>query len=81
LRVDNAVLPDDTGLLGRILLVVGGLIALTGLLLVAGRRLPFGRLPGDISGSRGGFTYFIPIGTSLVLSLVLTIVLNLLLRR
>ena len=74
-------MPDDTGLLGRILLVVGGLIALAGLLLVAGRRLPLGRLPGDLSGSRGGGSFYIPLGTSLVLSLVLTVVLNLLLRR
>ncbi|TMD98305.1 MAG: DUF2905 family protein [Chloroflexi bacterium] len=74
-------MPDDTGLLGRILLVVGGLIALAGLLLVAGRRLPLGRLPGDLSGSRGGVSFYIPLGTSLVLSLVLTVVLNLLLRR
>jgi hypothetical protein len=79
--VDNAIMPDDTGLLGRILLVVGGLIALTGLLLMAGRRLPFGRLPGDISGSKGGVTFFLPLGTSLVLSIVLTVVLTLLLRR
>ena len=75
------MMPDDTGLLGRILLVVGGLIALAGLLLVAGRRLPLGRLPGDFSGSRGGVGFYIPLGTSLVLSLVLTVVLNLLLRR
>ena len=74
-------MPDDTGLLGRILLVMGGLIALAGLLLVAGRRLPLGRLPGDLSGSRGGVSFYIPLGTSLILSLVLTVVLNLLLRR
>jgi Protein of unknown function (DUF2905) len=79
--VDNAIMPDDTGLLGRVLLVIGGLIALTGLLLMAGRRLPFGRLPGDISGSRGGVTFFLPLGTSIVLSIVLTVVLTLFLRR
>jgi hypothetical protein len=74
-------MPEDTGLLGRILLVVGGLIALAGLLLMAGRRLPLGRLPGDISGSKGGVSFFIPLGTSLVLSIVLTVVLTVLLRR
>jgi hypothetical protein len=66
---------------GRILLVVGLLIAGVGLLAMLGFRIPFGRLPGDIviGGERGGI--FIPIVTSIVLSLILTVVLNLLLRR
>jgi hypothetical protein len=44
-------------------------------------RLPFGRLPGDIAieGERGGF-YF-PIVSMIIVSLILTIVFNLLLRR
>jgi hypothetical protein len=44
-------------------------------------RLPFGRLPGDIAieGERGGF-YF-PIVTMIVISIVLTVLLNLFLRR
>jgi hypothetical protein len=74
-------MPDDTGLLGRMLMVVGGLVLLAGLIMVVGGRLPLGRLPGDISGSRGGFTFYFPLGTSLLLSLVLTVVLNLLIRH
>jgi hypothetical protein len=74
-------MPDGSGLLGRLLLVIGVVIAIAGLLLMAGRSLPFGRLPGDISGSRGGVSFYIPLGTSLVLSVVLTVVLNLFLRR
>ena len=67
--------------LGRILIVVGLAIALVGLLAVLGVRLPFGNLPGDIriEGERGGI--FIPIATSIVISILLTIVLNLLSRR
>ena len=67
--------------LGRILVVVGAVIAVVGLLAVLGVRLPFGRLPGDITigGERGGI--FIPIATSIVLSLVLTLILNVLARR
>jgi len=66
---------------GRILLVVGLLIAGVGLLAMLGVRLPLGRLPGDIviEGERGGI--FIPIVTAIVISLILTLVLNLLLRR
>ena len=67
--------------LGRILLIIGVLITVVGGLAMLGVRLPFGRLPGDIAveGERGGF-YF-PIVTMLVISVVLTILANLFLRR
>lgn len=67
--------------LGRILLIIGVLIAVVGGLAMLGVRLPFGRLPGDIAveGERGGI-YF-PIVTMLVISVVLTILANLFLRR
>jgi hypothetical protein len=67
--------------LGRVLLVVGLIVAGIGLLAVLGFRLPFGNLPGDIriEGDRGGI--YIPLGTMIVVSIVLTIVLNLLFRR
>lgn len=67
--------------LGRILLVIGVLLVVVGGLAVLGVRLPFGRLPGDIAieGERGGF-YF-PIVTMIIVSVVLTIVANLFLRR
>ena len=66
---------------GRILLVVGVIIAGVGLLAMLGFRLPLGQLPGDIriGDERGGV--FIPIATMIVVSIVLTVVLNLLLRR
>ena len=63
--------------LGRLLLVVGLLLVGAGLLLSYGGRLPFrlGRLPGDIhySGRHGSF-YF-PVATCIILSLVLTLIL------
>ena len=67
--------------LGRILLVIGVLLVIVGGLAVLGVRLPFGRLPGDIAieGERGGF-YF-PVVTMIVVSIVLTVVLNIFLRR
>jgi hypothetical protein len=66
---------------GRVLLVLGILLVVVGGLAVLGVRLPFGRLPGDIAieGERGGF-YF-PIVTMIVVSVVLTVLLNLFLRR
>ena len=71
----------DSGTIGRILLVIGGLIVVAGLVLALGGKLPFGRLPGDLSGSRGGFSWSVPLVSSLVLSVVLTIVLNIVIRR
>jgi len=67
--------------LGRFLVVIGILLVVVGGLAMAGIRLPFGRLPGDIaiSGDRGGL--FIPLGTMLVISIVLTLLANLFLRR
>ena len=71
----------DSGSIGRILLVIGVLIAVAGLVLVLGGKLPFGRLPGDFSGSRGGFSWSVPLVTSLVLRVGLTIVLHIVIRR
>ena len=67
--------------LGRILLLVGIVLVVVGGLAMLGVRLPFGRLPGDIAieGERGGF-YF-PIVTMIVVSIVLTVLLNLFIRR
>jgi hypothetical protein len=67
--------------LGRFLLVVGVVLVVVGGLAMAGIRLPFGRLPGDIAitGERGGL--YIPLGTMVVVSVVLTVLFNLLFRR
>jgi len=68
--------------LGRLLIVMGLLLAILGVLLVLAGRIPFiGRLPGDIVYQRGNFTLYIPLMTMLILSLLLTILLNLLFRR
>jgi Protein of unknown function (DUF2905) len=71
----------DISAVGRLLLVVGIAVAAVGGFLALGGRLPFGRLPGDISiqGQNSGF--FFPIVSCIVLSLVLTVVLNIVLRR
>ena len=71
----------DAGLVGKLLLVAGIAVALVGAFLMVGGRLPFGRLPGDISvqGQSGGF--FFPIVSCIVISVVLTVVLNFIIRR
>ncbi len=64
--------------LGKTLLAAGGLIALAGLLLLLFGRFGLGRLPGDIVVKREHFTFYFPLATMLLLSVVLTILLNLL---
>ncbi len=72
---------DQFGNIGRLLIGVGIVIALIGGVLLVVGRVPFlGRLPGDIRIQRGNLTCFVPIVTSLLLSLLLTIVVNVLLR-
>jgi len=63
---------------GRILLVFGILLVVIG-----GGLMLFGRfhLPGDITLKSGNVTVYIPIATSIVLSIILTVVLNLLFRQ
>jgi len=67
--------------IGKILLVIGLLVAGLGLLAVLGVRLPLGSLPGDIriEGERG--VIVIPLASMIVISIVLTVLLNLFLRR
>ncbi|MHB1293748.1 MAG: DUF2905 family protein [Anaerolineae bacterium] len=68
-------------MLGRVLLVVGGLLVVLGLLFLLGARTPFlGRLPGDIHWQRGNVSCSVPLATSLLLSLLLTVLLNVILR-
>jgi hypothetical protein len=68
--------------IGRMLVVFGLLIALVGVALVLVGRVPWlGRLPGDIHIQRGNWTFYFPLATSLLLSVVLTLILWILGRR
>ena len=68
--------------LGKILIAFGLLIALAGVVLVLVGRVPWvGRLPGDIHIQRGNFTFYFPLATSLLLSVVLTLIFYLVGRR
>jgi hypothetical protein len=71
----------DVSQIGRVLLVVAVVAGLAGVLLLAAGALGLGRLPGDFAWRRGGVRVYAPLATSLVLSVVATIVLNLLSRR
>ena len=68
--------------LGRMLIVLGVVILAVGLVLLLVGRVPgLGRLPGDIHIQRGNWTFYFPLGTSILLSLLLTLVLWLIGRR
>jgi hypothetical protein len=75
-------MPDMTSL-ARWLVLAGLLLAgIGGLLWVVSRLgLPLGRLPGDFRFQAGGVTCFLPLASSILLSLLLTLVLNLIARR
>jgi hypothetical protein len=69
--------------LGKVFLVLGLGLALVGALLIAADKLPgvgnffgwFGKLPGDIAIRRENFSFYFPIATSVVISIVLTLLL------
>jgi hypothetical protein len=69
--------------LGRLLIIAGGVLLFLGILFVLGPRLPFriGRLPLDFHIQRDNFSFYFPLGTSILLSVLLTLVLSLLNRR
>lgn len=70
------------GDVGKILVAFGLLIALAGVVLLLVGRVPWiGRLPGDIYIQRGNFTFYFPLVTSLLLSVVLTLLLYFVARR
>ncbi len=67
--------------IGKILLIIGGIIVVLGLILIFGQHIPFlGKLPGDIFIKKEGFSVYFPIITFLILSIVITIIVNVILH-
>lgn len=71
----------DPSQLGKLLIILGVFVTAVGILIAAGPNIPWfprlGRLPGDFTIRSGGTTIYLPLATSLVLSIILTIVLAL----
>ena len=65
--------------MGRLLILLGLLIAGAGLLLTLG--VPLGRLPGDFSYRRGNFSFYFPLASSILASIILTLLMMLFGRR
>lgn len=67
--------------LGRWIVITGVILVVIGALVMLAGRVPgVGRLPGDIVWRKGNFTLFAPLGTMLVVSVVLTIILSIIAR-
>jgi len=68
--------------IGRFLILLGVAAVVAGVLLLLQPRIPWlGKLPGDIVVERERFTFYFPVVTSIVVSILLTVVLNLFFRR
>ena len=57
--------------MGRLFIIIGLLIAAAGVLITLG--FPIGRLPGDMAFRRGNFSFYFPLATSIILSIILTL--------
>ncbi len=64
------------GFLGKMLILLGVFIIIAGVLLLLGEKIPWiGRLPGDLIIKRDRFTFYFPITTSILISIILTLLL------
>ncbi len=66
---------------GRFLVVAGTVILVIGIIFLLSDKIPLGRLPGDIQIGNGRVKIFSPIATSILLSLILTLILNFFTRK
>ena len=65
--------------LGRLLIVIGVILVIVGVVFLVAPKLPWlGRLPGDISYKRGNFSFYFPLGTCILISVILTLIMYLL---
>jgi hypothetical protein len=69
------------GATGRLLVVLGGVLLLTGLIFLFLARLPGGgRIPGNVVIQRENFALFMPLGAMIPISVLMTLILNVVMR-
>jgi hypothetical protein len=66
---------------GRFLIIAGTVIVVVGFLFLLSDKIPLGKLPGDLQFGSGRFKIHIPIATSILISVALTIVFNFFARK
>ncbi len=68
--------------LAKILIFMGVIICILGIFLLVGSKIPLlGKLPGDIVIRKGNFTFYFPLATCILLSILLTLILSVIFRR
>lgn len=73
---------NDPFNLGKVLIVLGLVIALVGLFFMFGPKIPWlGRLPGDFTWKGKNFTFYFPLATSILISVILTLIFYFLNRK
>jgi hypothetical protein len=61
--------------LGRWLIVIGVILVVAGAVFLLASKIPWlGKLPGDISFQRGNFSFYFPLGTCILISVILTLI-------
>lgn len=66
---------------GKILITFGIILVIVGLIFTVGEKFGIGRLFGDIYYKKDNFTFYFPITTSIIISIILTILLNIFFRK
>ena len=67
---------------GKILFIIGLVISIIGLLIMLGEKIPWiGRLPGDFYFKGKNFTFYFPLATSIIISIILTVILMFINRK
>ncbi len=62
--------------MGKFLIITGIILVIAGLVIQFSDRVPFlGRLPGDVRIERGNFSFYFPIATSILLSIIISLIL------
>jgi len=73
---------ENLSLIGKLFIIIGFILVIVGFLLVFHKQIPIiGRLPGDILIQKKNFSFYFPITTSLVISIILSILIYLMNKR
>lgn len=66
---------------GRFLIIAGAVIVAVGMFFMIADKIPLGRLPGDLHFGSGRFRIYVPVATSILIGIVITIILNFFTKR
>jgi len=65
----------DGSIIGKFLIIAGVVLVVAGLVMTFSKALPVGKLPGDIHIQKNNFSFYFPITTSIIISVIITLVL------